>query len=427
MLRRLPVLDMVGREYGSADVSWTGIWLRYTKSPAATATGFAGPSSRARGHAGRRRGECPAIVETTPVLSRQFAFELHFNQMAMFVNTRLRRLSLESAAMSANTALREPEPVAAPPPEESGRSTTFTFEHKVFEVPGIYFALTSDRKPALHIEYGDLRAQIETRSLRRGFSIDPASADDSMLNVVERSLRFVREIRPNDSIPREVLDGTASWAADECHRIIAHDRMMLQLAAFSSGQRVHVKRDQISALAENPAIQAKAKAAIDEVAKKLGIEDQEKPTILDRIACFGRELAYIEAIRERLGGARSIERKVAKLLAIYKNDRFVGESLMRVSALINGPITAFDVKFTAIDNDIADIIGICKRYDDKVAALRRTRDDLFELYMMWEPILFGWENIAIEKCKPSEETVRVTFQFLARHYPQQTAWRRKAR
>jgi hypothetical protein len=335
--------------------------------------------------------------------------------------------------MIANAALREPAEASAPVGQEAPapagqddeRSTTFTFEHKVFDVPGIYFALTNDRKPALHINYGDLRAQIETKSLRRGFAIDPASADDTMLGVVERSLRFVREIRPNDSIPREVLDGTASWAADESHRIVAHDRMMLHLAAWSSGQRVHVKRDQISALARNPAIQAKVKEAIAAVAQKLGFEDHEKPLILDRIASFGRELAYIEAIRERLDGARAIEQKVAKLLAIYKGDRFVGENLMRVAALMNGPLTVFDVRFSSVDSDTADIIAICQRYDEKVAHLRRTRDDLFELYMMWEPILFGWQNIAIEKCRASEETIRATFQFLARHYPQQTAWRRR--
>jgi hypothetical protein len=337
--------------------------------------------------------------------------------------------------MSAYPALREQESVAeeaaapaaadAMPADSDERSTTFTFEHKVFDVPGIFFALTQDRKPALHINYGDLRAQIETKSLRRGFEIDPSSADDTMLRVVERSLRFVREIRPNDSIPREVLDGSASWAADECHRVIAHDRMMLQLAAWATGQRVHVKRDQISALAKNPAVQEKVKASIDAVAEKLGFEHHEKPMILDRIAAFGRELAYIEAIRERLNQARAIEQKAAKLLAIYKGDRFVGENLMRVSSLLSAPLQGFDIRFSGIDNDTADIIGICQRYDEKVAHLRRTRDDLFELYMMWEPILFGWQNIAIEKCRPTEETIRSTFQFLARHYPQQTAWRRR--
>jgi hypothetical protein len=339
--------------------------------------------------------------------------------------------------MSANSALREqeniaaqPEPAAdaAPAAADAGeRSTVFTFEHKVFDVPGIYFALTQDRKPALHINYGDLRAQIETRSLRRGFEIDPASADDTMLRVVERSLRFVREIRPNDSIPREVLDGTASWAADECHRVIAHDRMMLQLAAWSTGQRVHVKREQISALARNPAVQARVKESLNGVARKLGFSDEEKPLILDRIAAYGRELAYIEAIRERLYGAHMIAQKVAKLMAIYKGDRVIGESLMRISALLATPLSSFDVSFSAIDSASADIVGICQRYDEKVAELRRTRDDLFELYMMWEPILFGWQNIAIEQCRATEETIRTTFQFLARNYPQQTSWRRQAR
>lgn len=333
--------------------------------------------------------------------------------------------------MSALAALREPETVVpetpAAPPETDERSTVFTFEHKVFDVPGIYFALTQDRKPALHINYGDLRAQIETRSLRRGFEIEPASSDDTMLGVVERSLRFVREIRPNDSIPREVLDGTASWAADESHRIVAHDRMMLQLAAWSTGQRVHVKRDQISALAKNPAVQEKVKASLEALAGKLGFQDHEIPMILDRIAAFGRELAYIEAIRERLNNARTIEQKVNKLSAIYKGDRFVGENLMRVAALLSAPIQSFDVRFSAIDSETADILGICQRYDEKVAALRRARDDLFEVYMMWEPILFGWQNIAIERSKASEETIRTTFQFLARNYPQQTAWRRTNR
>jgi hypothetical protein len=325
--------------------------------------------------------------------------------------------------MTANAALSEPaEEIGVPSDRQDERSTTFTFEHKVFDVPGIYFALTTDRKPALHINYGDLRAQIETRSLRRGFEIE--AADSSMLSVVERSLRFVREIRPNDSIPREVLDGTASWAADECHRVVAHDRMMLHLAAWGSGQRVHVKREQISQLAKNPAVQAKVKEAINALAQKLGFEVHEEPMILDRIASFGRELAYIEAIRERLDGARAIEQKVAKLMGIYKGDRFVGENLMRVSALLIAPLAGFDVKFSAIDNDTADIVAVCQRYDEKVAQLRRTRDDLFELYMMWEPILFGWQNIAIERCRASEETIRATFQFLARHYPQQTAWRR---
>jgi hypothetical protein len=327
--------------------------------------------------------------------------------------------------MTANAALALAETVDAPPFQDDERSTTFLFEHKVFDVPDVYFALTSDRKPALHINYGDLRAQIETKSLRRGFAISPSSADDRMLRVVEQSLRFVRRIRPNDSIPREVLDGTASWAADESHRIIAHGRLTLQLASWMTGNTAHVRRDQIGALTANPAVVERVQAAVAEIAQRIGLADDQKHQVIDRIAAFAQELSYVEAIRERFDGAAIIEQKVAKLLAIYKTDRFVGENLMRVSVLIKTPILKFEMMFAEMDKNSADIVSICQAYDEKVALLRRTRDDMFELYMMWEPILDGWKSVAIEKCKPAEDLIRTTFQFLARNYPQQTAWKRR--
>lgn len=347
--------------------------------------------------------------------------------------------------MSANAALRLPEAVVDSPPEpeeersaapehdgeqdspleqQDERSTSFVFEHKVFGVPEVYFALTTDRKPALHIAYGDLKAQIETRSLRRGFAIEPQSNDDRMLRTVEKSLRFVRQIRPNDSIPREVLDGSASWAAEERHQVVAHGRLTLQLASWATGQMVHVKRSQIADLVKNPAIVARVEAAVSEIAKRLGLAAGEERLVLDRVAAFAKELSYIEAIRERFENARTIEHKAAKLMAIYKMDRVLGESLMRVISLIKGPFSAFNVKFSALDKDTSDVVSICKSYDDKVAALRRTRDDMFELYVMWEPILESWQNVPLEMSKPAEETIRATFQFLARHYPQQTAWKR---
>jgi hypothetical protein len=332
---------------------------------------------------------------------------------------------MTAAATAALSVPPAAEMVLDAQPEHDERSTTFLFEHKVFDVPDVYFALTSDRKPALHISYGDLRAQIETRSLRRGFAIAPESADDRMLAVVEQSLRFVRRIRPNDSIPREVLDGTASWAADEIHREIAHGRLTLQLASWMTGNTAHVRRDQIGALVNNPAVVERVQAAVAEIAQRIGIANDEKQVIVDRIAAFAQELSYVEAIRERFDGMRLIEQKVAKLLAIYKIDRFVGENLMRVSALIKTPIARFEIMFGDIDKSTSDIVGICQSYDERVVSLRRTRDDLFELYMMWEPILDGWKTVPIEKCKPAEDLIRNTFQFLARHYPQQTAWKRR--
>jgi hypothetical protein len=328
--------------------------------------------------------------------------------------------------MRSNAALRLPAGMAAAGTgAKEARSTTFIFEHKVFQVPSVFFALTEDRKPAMHIDYGDLRAAIELRAVRSGFGILPYSSDDLMLGTVEGSLRFVRKIRPNDSIPREVLDGTASWAIDDSHHQTAHSRLTLQLAAWiTGGNAVRLSRAQIRSLAANPEVVSRVQAAVAEIAQKVGLQPHEKHLIIDRIEAFARELSYVEAIRERFDSARGINQKVARLLALYKTDRFVGDNLTRVAALMAGPLAAFETMFAGVDAMIADIIGICQKYEERVAALRVMRDDLFELYLMWEPILARWQEQEIIKSKPTEESIRLLFQFLARHYPQTNTWKR---
>ena len=325
-----------------------------------------------------------------------------------------------------SNALRLPAEMAnAGTAAKEARSTHFTFEHKVFSVPSVFFALTEDRKPAMHISYGDLRAAIELRSVRSGFSIPQHSADDHMLGVVEGSLRFVRKIRPNDSIPREVLDGTASWAIDESHHMTAHSRLTVQLASWMTGKTsTNLARTQLRALAANPEVITRVQAGVAEIVQKIGLQPHEKHVIVDRIEAFARELSYVEAIRERFEGARSISVKVSKLLAMYKTDRFVGDNLTRVAALMVAPLQAFEAMFAKADEMIADIIGICQNYDERVAQLRVMRDDLFELYLLWEPMLTRWQETQVVKAKPTEESIRLLFQFLARHYPQSSTWKR---
>jgi hypothetical protein len=328
--------------------------------------------------------------------------------------------------MPSNAALKLPAGMTgAGADAKDARSTHFTFEHKVFSVPSVFFALTEDRKPAMHIDYGDLRAAIELRAVRRGFGIPAHSPDDQMLGTVEGSLRFVRKIRPNDSIPREVLDGTASWAADDSHHQTAHSRLTLQLAAWMTGKSAaKLARDQIRALAANPDVISRVQAAVADIVRKVGLQPNEKHVIVDRIEAFARELSYIEAIRERFEAARGINLKVAKLLALYKTDRFVGENLARVAALMHAPLAAFEAMFSKTDAMVADIIGICQSHAERVAELRVMRDDLFELYLLWEPILTRWQEQEIVKSKATEESVRILFQFLARNYPQTNTWKR---
>ena len=74
-----------------------------------------------------------------------------------------------------------------------------------------------------------------------------------LLDVVEKGLRFVHEIRPGDSIPSELLDGTASWRVEERHRRRARGRLMAQLIAWTAGEGLMTADDgAFEALAANP-------------------------------------------------------------------------------------------------------------------------------------------------------------------------------
>ncbi len=95
------------------------------------------------------------------------------------------------------------------------KNTHFGFEHKVFDVHGAVFKMDrSNGSVALHLTLGGVNASIDMHQLAKTFNISSDTADGNMLKMVEKGLRFVREIRPGDSIPNELLDGSASWAIE---------------------------------------------------------------------------------------------------------------------------------------------------------------------------------------------------------------------
>ena len=100
-------------------------------------------------------------------------------------------------------------------PEALDGSTHFAFEHKVFRLGGCYFTADSDGdKPKFLMPLGDEMAAIAITALRQEFGIADGSNDGRLLDIVTKSLKYVQEIRPNDSIPQELLDGSAPADAD---------------------------------------------------------------------------------------------------------------------------------------------------------------------------------------------------------------------
>src|SRR5258708_13070034 len=107
---------------------------------------------------------------------------------------------------------------AADVSDGAGRSTNFLFENKVFSLEHGFFSMTRDTKePVFNVMLGELRATLPLASLRSEFNIAPGSSDGRLLDLVEASLRFVKEISPNDPIPRQPLDGSPSCTVETRH------------------------------------------------------------------------------------------------------------------------------------------------------------------------------------------------------------------
>jgi hypothetical protein len=305
------------------------------------------------------------------------------------------------------------------------RSTHFSFEHKVFGVDGACFAHTTDtREAALYVLLGDLQVALLLPTLRDEFNIKPGSHDSELLGVIERSLKYVKEIRPNDSIPREILDGTASWSVENRHLLIAKGRLSLQIASWLTGEEsVIVDAVQLEQLVEDPATKQKIDKAFGEIAEKLGIGRDRKNEVVDRIDALARELSYIEALRERYGLVLEIIRKLAEFVRTYRGDRSITQEISRVRTLLMRPQAEFDSLFSQCDAMTGEILSVLKKFEAQVEFVRDMRDDLHTKLMAWDDVITQWNGLEVVKGEAQENAIKAIYRFVARNYPQRQDWK----
>lgn len=304
------------------------------------------------------------------------------------------------------------------------RSTHFLFEHRVFQLKGARFALTEDGStPAFHVELGTLVASLPLGTVRREFEIGRESPDGVLLTIVEKSLRFVKEIRPGDSIPRELLDGTASWSVEERHRLRAKAYLWAQ--ATNSEIMQGTADDVLEAFLARPETDAKMKAATAGIAAKIGGQiDAEM--VQQRFDDLARELAYIEALKERCGEVLAIVPKLNQLARVYRSDRGIVDELSRIRTLLLKPIELYDGIFARLGNHQQDVVSTIANFHDRVEYIREQRDDVHQSMMLWDPVLAAWKVIEMTRCTENETRITELYRFIARHYLTSQAWQQGA-
>ncbi len=302
-------------------------------------------------------------------------------------------------------------------------NTHFVFDHKVFEIEGCYFALIGS-DPALHMRLGEIDVSVTFPQLRSEFEIDKSSPDGRMLALVADALRFVRKIRPNDSIPTELLDGKASWSVDPKHEDRAKWRVMRLLALWLYGDGADSKQEVVRLLSnlDEPSVKKRLQEGFEALAESLGYGRHRKDEVADRVDQLATELSYIEALRDRVQGVVDIRTKIAKLSGYYRQDPLQTEELMRIDVLIHRPLKGMASPLDGLYAQMKTITDVLQNFSTQVDAIRQVRDDLRVELIDWDPVLAEWKDQPADMSPEALATAKRTYRFLAQNYQQSSDW-----
>ena len=305
--------------------------------------------------------------------------------------------------------------------EASGAATEFAFTHKIFSLPGACIVMDEARRePAFHVMLGDLRVSLSFDVLQREFNIQ--ERDSELLAIATRGLHYVHEIRPFDSIPRELLDGSASWSVEERHLRIACAKLVGQIGnSIGQGADTSLSVTRLLSFADDPLDREEVKSAMADMADTLGFGDSDE--VRERVATYTREFAYIEALREATGQLQEMDLKLSRLTRVYRKDRTMLEELQRVRNLMRKPISEFADTFVQLDAQTGEIVALLRNVTRQVAYIRSVRDDLHHRLMKWRDLIDGWHDQPIESGRAAEVNTRALYQFLARDYAPKVDWR----
>ena len=269
-------------------------------------------------------------------------------------------------------------------------NTHFVFQHRVFQLPDARFELSGrERAPVMRVTLGDLDAVIQIDDVASEFGIMPDSSDGKLLVTVANGLKFVKDIRPGDSIPQELLDGTASWRVEQQHRELAKNRLMMQIATWLVGKEsVVLDIAELRRMAVDPDMQQKVRDGVSKMAATLGLGDDRQDEVLDMIDRFARELCYIEALRDRYNAARGISVKMARVMKLYKDEKHFQEEVHRASVLLRPATTSFITLFDQVDGQTSEIVSVLGAYDAMVKYVREMRDELHQRLLIWDCLLY---------------------------------------
>jgi hypothetical protein len=296
---------------------------------------------------------------------------------------------------------------------EPSRATTpdrCQLRHRVFGrfADAMFRRAEADDTPVMVVLLGEREAVLPLRSLQHEFGIADESEDGRMLALIAASLDFVTSLRLGDPLPAEVLTGDASWEPSQQHLRLAHARLQLQLATWLyPGSRVDQAGLDSRALL----------AAADEL--KLASSDAVVPLV----ESLAQELAYVEALRERLlQPIQSMAVKLARLAQGWRGDAAQVETLTQVRRLTAVALRRIGGRFDELDAQTGEVLAALRNIDSQRTFIRGSRDWLYRTQRAWQPLLLEWEQVGFTLDDMARGAIEHSYRFLAPRFMPVTEW-----
>ena len=328
-----------------------------------------------------------------------------------------------STAAPLQTDVPSPESALSTPPKTAAEPRRFEFAHKVFAAPGALFEIDdASGDPVLKVDLGDLRAAMPFGALRVNFGLADDSADGQALREVTKALGFVRQVRPGDTIPAELLDGSASWKVEKRHLETAQGRITAGLLAWLGEGATAETAVELAALAADAGVKAKVQTAFRRLAQRMGLPEERRGEVVDAVDRLASELSYIEALREKVGQARKAVELFKRLRGAYKRERGALESLERIVHLLEKPVKRYEYRLIEVDGQTGETHNTILNLGRQIAYVREARDWLHRETMRWDEMLETWAFETPESSRAQQRKIGATYRFAARYFPMVEEW-----
>ncbi len=304
------------------------------------------------------------------------------------------------------------------------------FEHWFFrKVGGLRFQADEfTGQPKVIVPFMRTEACLSFPAVMKEFDIGAETADGQMLARVAAGLRYVKGLYPGDPLPAEIITGEASWTVEPHHIRIARQRVAMGLIRLVSGDTPAVNdRVELLRLADDPVVRKKVNAAFAIAAERLGMAADRKEEVIGFVDRLVHELAYIEALHERLDDIDRMRQKIQLTRRKYSREPLLREVVDQVARLVERATRQYSAVFDEIAAHTCEIMTMLRNLAEEIRSIRAYRDDLRVRFLAWDDLLEKWMEIRVECSLRVTELIQATHRFLAPRFMTAVDWLELAR